>query len=123
MMGTRNPTMPEEVRIAKEIRRLIIEKSEGVTGSKDEPFALDDDIEDIIREDEDAPNKTVVEDDTADAGGLCLNGPTGVARGDTSIGATSGRRGGSVTSVSPHQGVSVIVNLGFLFFVVCTNAF
>ena len=97
MMGTGNPTMPEEVHVAKEIWRLIIKKSEGVTDSEDEPFALDDDIEDIIAEDEDAPNETEVEDDAAYAGGLCLNGPTGVARGDTSIGATSGRRGGSIT--------------------------
>ena len=32
-MGTGDPNMPAEVREAKEIRRLIIEKSEGVTGN------------------------------------------------------------------------------------------
>ncbi len=34
-MGTGDPVMPPDVREAKEIRRLIIEKSEGVTGSED----------------------------------------------------------------------------------------
>ena len=40
-MGTGDPTMPNDVCEAKEIRRLIIEKSEGVTGSEDEPFTVD----------------------------------------------------------------------------------
>ena len=41
-MGTGDPTMPPDVHKAKEIRRLIIEKSEGVTGSEEEPFAIED---------------------------------------------------------------------------------
>ena len=45
-MGTGDPSMPPDVCEAKEIRGLIIEKSEGVTGSEDEPFALDDVLED-----------------------------------------------------------------------------
>lgn len=40
-MGTGDPNMPPDIREAKEIRRLIIEKSEGVTVSEDEMFALD----------------------------------------------------------------------------------
>jgi hypothetical protein len=34
--------MPPDVREAKDIRRLIIEKTEDVTGSEDEAFAADD---------------------------------------------------------------------------------
>ncbi len=34
--------MPPDVREAKDIRRHIIEKTEGVTGSEDEAFAADD---------------------------------------------------------------------------------
>ena len=40
-MGTRDPTKPADVCEAKENQRLIVEKSEGVTGSEDEPFATD----------------------------------------------------------------------------------
>ena len=54
-MGTGDPTMPPDVRKAKEIRGLIIEKSEGVTGSEDEPFALDEFLDDE-NEEEDADN-------------------------------------------------------------------
>jgi hypothetical protein len=39
-MGTGDPNMPLDIREAKEIRQLIIEKSEGVTRSEDEQFAL-----------------------------------------------------------------------------------
>ena len=41
-MGTGDPVMSPDVREAKEICRLIIEKSEGVTGSEDEIFAAKD---------------------------------------------------------------------------------
>ena len=56
-MGTRDPTKPADVCEAKENRRLIVEKSEGVTGSEDEPFALDDVLEDDNAE-EDTYNGT-----------------------------------------------------------------
>ena len=46
-MGTGDTTMPPAVREAKHNRHLIIEKTEGVTGSEDELFAADD-IEDNI---------------------------------------------------------------------------
>ena len=49
-MGTGEPTMPADVREAKAICHLIIEKLEGVTGSEDEPFALDDLDEDVVDE-------------------------------------------------------------------------
>jgi hypothetical protein len=103
-MGSGDPTMPHNVRDAKEIRGLIVEKSEGVTGSEDEPCALDDVPEDEIEEED---------RDTGAEENWC--GATGAARADRSVvAAVRGRgggtvvtgRGGSVSSVSPHQGVS-----------------
>ena len=54
-MGTGDHTMPHNVCNAKEIRGLIVEKSEGVTGSEDEPCALDD-VLDNENEEEDTYN-------------------------------------------------------------------
>ena len=47
-----NPSMPTDVCEAKEIHRLTIEKSEGVTGSEDEPFATDN-AKEYTKEEED----------------------------------------------------------------------
>jgi hypothetical protein len=46
-MGTVNSTIPADVCETKEIHRLIIEKSEGATGTGDESFAAGDEEEDI----------------------------------------------------------------------------
>ena len=103
-MGTGDPTMPPGVCEAKEIRGLIIKKSEGVTGSEDEPFALDD-----VSEDENE------EEDTDNGAEENWHGAVGAACADLSVvAAVRGRgggtvvtgRGGSVSSVSPHRGVS-----------------
>ena len=40
--GTGDHTMPVNVQEADEIRCLIIEKSEGITGSEDEPFTAEE---------------------------------------------------------------------------------
>jgi len=55
-MGTGDPDIPADVREAKEIRRLIIEKTEGVTGSEEEAFAADDIDEDLDYGDGDVEN-------------------------------------------------------------------
>ena len=104
-MGTGDPTMLPDVCGAKEIRGLIIKKSEGVTGSEDKPIALDDVLEDD-NEEEHTDNGT--EEDCC--------GAVGAARTDGSVAATvrgrgggtvvGGRGGSSVSSVSPNQGVS-----------------
>ena len=54
-MGTGDLTMPLDLCKDKEIQGLIIKKSEGVTGSEDEPCALDDVLEDD-NEEEDTGN-------------------------------------------------------------------
>ena len=51
MIPTGNPNIPPTVREAKEIRELIIEKTEGATGSEEELFSPDDVVEDILEED------------------------------------------------------------------------
>ncbi len=102
-MGTGDPTMPPDVREAKEICGLIIEKSEGVTGSEDEPFALDDVPEDE-NEEEDTDNGA--EENWRGAGGAARAGSVVAAvRGRGGLTGVTGR-GGSVSSVSPHRGVS-----------------
>ena len=52
MIPTRNPNIPPHVRQDKEIKDLIIEKSEGVIGLEEELFSPDDveDDEDIEAE-------------------------------------------------------------------------
>jgi hypothetical protein len=92
-MGTGDPNMPADVREAKAIRKLIVEKSEGVTGSEDEPFALEEDGEDYIADEEDDPNGGDV------AGADVMAGIR--LQGDNSVAATN-------ESVSPHPGVSAI---------------
>ena len=56
-MGTGDPNMLAEVREAKQIRRLIIKKSEGVTGSEDEVFAVEevDNVAELDNEDDNMP--------------------------------------------------------------------
>jgi hypothetical protein len=111
-MGTGDPTMPADVREAKAVRRLIIEKSEGVTGSEDEPFALDDLEEDVIDE-EPADEATIEEANIDDGNEAAVNGnavvgaarwrgANGVARADGSVGASS---------ASPREPVSFILVL------------
>jgi hypothetical protein len=64
---TGNPNIPPPVREAKEIRDLIIEKSEGVTGSEEEIFFPDDikeeeeeeDVAGLAEEHDDAVASTV----------------------------------------------------------------
>jgi hypothetical protein len=58
---TGNPNIPPAVREAKEIRELIVEKSEGVTGSEEEVFSPDD------VEDEDDYTAGLTGDDQDDA--------------------------------------------------------
>ena len=112
-MGRGDPTMPPDVREAKEIWGLIIEKSEDVTGSEDEPFALDD-----VPEDENE------EEDTDNEAEENWHGAVGAAFANRSVvAAVRGRgggtvvtgRGGSVSSVSPHWGVSYAWFPNFLF--------
>jgi hypothetical protein len=83
-MGTGDPTIPVDACEAKEIRRLIVEKSEGVTGSEDEPFAADDGEE--YNEEEERVNGAVEEavgeaaNDNAVVGGVAhWHGEEGVA--------------------------------------------
>jgi hypothetical protein len=64
-MGTGDPNMPANVREAKEIRRLIIEKTEGVTGSEEEAFAADDIEEDLDFADVENENKIAEEAEEA----------------------------------------------------------
>ena len=96
-MGTGDPTMPADVCEAKAIRLLIIEKSEGVTGSEDEPFALDDLDEDVIDEEpadgaaiEEANingGNEVVVNENALVGAARWHGANGAAHADGSVGA------------------------------------
>ena len=52
-MPTGDPIMPPDVNKAKQICRLIIEKSEGMTGSEEEAFAPEDVLnDDELEEDE-----------------------------------------------------------------------
>ncbi len=51
MIPTGNPNIPPTVREAKEIRELIIEKTEGATGSEEALFSTGDVVEDILEED------------------------------------------------------------------------
>ncbi len=68
-MCTGDPTMPPDVSEAKQIRRLIIEKSEGVTGTKEEAFALEDVVNnDKLEEDEGNGNFLEEEAPAVDAG-------------------------------------------------------
>ncbi len=104
--------MPADVREAKAIRLLIIEKSEGVTGSEDEPFALDDLDEDVIDEEpadgaaiEEANingGNEVVVNENALVGAARWRGANGAARADGSVGASS---------ASPREPVSFIFSL------------
>ena len=88
-MGTGEPTMPPDVRKAKEIRGLIIEKSEGVTGSEDKPFALDDVLEDENEE-----------EDTDNGAEENWCGAAGAAHADRSVvAAVRGSGGGTVVTV------------------------
>ena len=55
-MGTGDPNIPPDVSEAKAICKLIIEKTDGVMGSKEEPFAVEEDYVDGDEEgDEYAP--------------------------------------------------------------------
>ena len=98
---TGSPNIPEEVRVAKQIRTMIIEKSDGTTGSyhPDEEFEYDDTDEyfegDVV-DDNDANN--VVDDNDAN------NVDTGLLREDdeeeeVSINANVGRAG---SAFHPH---------------------
>lgn len=106
-MGTGDPTMPADVREAKAIRLLIIEKSEGVTGSEDEPFALDDLDEEpadgaAIEEANINGGYEVVVNENALVGAARWRGANGAARADGSVGASS---------ASPREPVSFIFSL------------
>ena len=59
---TGNPNIPPPVREAKAIKELIVEKSEGVTGSEEEIFSPDD-----IKEEEEDVTGLVGVDDQDDA--------------------------------------------------------
>ena len=104
--------MPEDVRDAKTIRGLIIEKSEGITGSEEEPFALDDVLGNEEEEDqgdvadEGEGDEPRARDDNALVGNATWRGAAGVARADGSV--RSATRGRGVTYVSPNQGVSSV---------------
>ena len=54
-MGTGDPNMPAEVREAKAICKLIIEKSEGVTGLEEEYLAVEE-LDDLAKLDEEEVN-------------------------------------------------------------------
>ncbi len=121
--------MPADVCEAKTIRGLIIEKSEGITGSEEEPFALDDVGNEEEEDQGDVADEGVGEEtrnDNALVGNANWRGAAGVARADGSVrSARRGRgggdfRGGSgVTYVSPNQGVSsvfiLIISISFSF--------
>ncbi len=47
MIPTGNPNIPFSVREAKEIRQLIVEKTEGATGSEEELFSPNDVVEEV----------------------------------------------------------------------------
>jgi hypothetical protein len=112
--------MPPDVREAKNIRRLIIEKTEGVPGSKDKAFAADD-------LDEDAEVSEYEENNIADEvegeqgsnnGGIVGMGQhrdaVGVARGGANVAAagavvkTAAAGAGDVGT--PRQRVSCVKN-------------
>ena len=99
-MGTGDPSMPPDVCEAKEIRGLIIEKSEGVTGSEDEPSALDDVLEDE-NEDEDTDNGAE-ENWHGAVGTACADRFVVAAVRGRGGGTVLTGRGGSVSSVLPH---------------------
>ncbi len=56
--------MPPDVNEAKRIRRLIIDKCEGVTGSEEEAFALEDVVNDDELE-EDEGNGNFIEEEAS----------------------------------------------------------
>jgi hypothetical protein len=112
-MGTGDPTLPADVCEAKVICGLIIEKSEGVTGSEEEPFALGEDEQEEGEQGDVAEEDEVVEEpveENAVVGRVNWHGAVGVARTDGSVrggrGGGIARAGSSASSVSPNQGVS-----------------
>ncbi len=114
-MGTGDPNMPADVREAKVIRGLIIEKSEGVTGSEEEPFAFEEGLDEEgeqqgdVAEEEVAGEEPAVDDNVL-VGRANWRGAVGAARADGSVkggrGGGAAKAAGSVTSVSPNLGVS-----------------
>ncbi len=116
--------MPPDVRESKEIRRLIIEKSEGVTGSEEEPFAVEDAIED--GDDEDFPSAVEVpvdvgednvplDNEEAIVSTACIRETVGFARmGNNGVAGCGDRpvRGNSTTaSIFPCHGVSLLISV------------
>jgi hypothetical protein len=65
-MGTGDPNIPPDVSEAKAIRTLIIEKTEGVTGSEEEPFAMEEDNEDGDDGEEEEEDVPAVEGDPSE---------------------------------------------------------
>ena len=125
-MGTEDPTMPADVCKDKTICGLIIEKSEGITGSEEEPFALED-VGDEEEEDQGDVAEEVAGEEPANDNALIGNanwhGAVGVACADGSVRSAGRGRGGgaviggsSVASVSPNQGVSCVSILSYISF-------
>ena len=111
-MGTGDPNIPPDVVEAKVIRKLIIEKTEGVTGSEEEPFAVDDEYEEGGDGDE---AEEIIQDEGADPSdheGQVAEpeavGVDGVARGTGNHNVQ--RSGGSMSSTSPNPGVSAMLS-------------
>jgi hypothetical protein len=121
-MGTGDPNVPPDVSEAKAIRKLIIEKTEGVTGSEEEPFALEEDYEEGDDGEEGEEDVQDVDGDpSVNEGAVREVGLAGVARaGGAGAARAAGNRavqrsGGSLSSTSPHNGVSTILLLSYHF--------
>jgi hypothetical protein len=123
-MGTGDPTMPADVREAKVIRGLIIEKSEGVTGSEEEPFALGEDDQEEGEQGNVAEEEEVAEEpaeEYAVVGRADWRGAVGVAHANGSVrggrGGGVARAGSSASSASPNQGVSFVSFTIYVIFI------
>ena len=121
-MGTGDPNMPPDVREAKDIRRLIIEKSEGVTGSEEEIFALDEVEEEEEESTENEPNPNASDANNGFINGAIVGpdmstnatGETQAVAGLDGRGTATGARltvrsvrGGGTTMLSPRPVVSI----------------
>lgn len=114
--------MPPDVREAKDICRLIIEKSEGVTGSEEEIFAVDEVEEEELEFNKNEPNANEGGANNGSINGAIVGQDLSMnATGETQgVGSLDGRgiatgtrltirsvRGGGTTMISPRPVVSM----------------
>jgi hypothetical protein len=107
-MGTGDPNIPADVQEAKAIRKLIIEKSEGVTGSEEEFMAVEelDDVAELDEEEADFQEET--------GGSIAAPAVNGIDNGSVNPDmSTTGERemrnvsAAAASSISPRNNVSL----------------